>query len=116
MDNIYISIDLNYDTLRIFKSAIKEMNTPKYVRLLIHEDGKSIMLEPYDRKTLTSFKVPKQLYDERSSMRIYSKKLCEIIAHLCGWNSNQTYRVPGKLFKKQGIVLFDLTKAICMTI
>ena len=116
MDNIYISIYLYQDTIHIFKSVIKALNNPKYIRLLIHETGNSLLLESYDKKSLTSFKTPDRLNDDKSNMRIYSKKLCDILTELMGWNKNQTYRIPGIVLKNKGNVIFDLTKANCLTI
>ena len=113
MDNgTYISVYLYDNTVHIYKSAIKEMQNPKFIRFLVHEDGKSLIMQPYDRKTQTSFKVPSGLFDGNKSMRVYSKKFCKALSQMQGWNNDDTYRVPGKVYRSQRIVMFDLTQAI----
>lgn len=108
----YISVYLYDDTVHIFKSTLKKMQCPKFIRFLVHENGKSLIMEPYDRKTQTSFKVPSGLFDGDKSMRVYSKKFCAALSQMQGWNNRDTYRIPGKVFRSQRIVMFDLTQAI----
>lgn len=108
----YISVYLYDDAIHIFKSTIKKLQNPKFVRFLVHENGKSLIMEPYDSKTQTSFKVPPGLFDGNKSMRVYSKKFCTALSQMQGWNNRDTYRIPGRVFQTQRIVMFDLTQAV----
>jgi len=45
-------------------------------------------------------------------MEIYSLKLCNLISNTRGWEQNQSYRVPGKLYEDKNYIVFDLTKAL----
>lgn len=41
---------------------------PKFIRFRINEDATSLLLEPFDRITLTSFRVSSKLDDEEGKM------------------------------------------------
>ena len=105
------TVYLKSNTIHVFKSAIRSIGNPNYVRLFIHEDGKTILMKSYDKKSQISIKVPRNLSDEKNNMRIHSKSFCYALAKSQGWDWQYSYRVPGIANKEQGIVIFDLTKA-----
>jgi len=73
-------------------------------------------MEAYDKKELTSFKVPQKLFSDSkgTSMRIHSKRLCSLLAMRMGWNVTKSYRIPGDIFLKHQMVIFDLSKAVVL--
>ncbi len=107
----YISFYLSSNTIRIFKSAIRVLGEPAFIQFKVHTDGKSMIVQPYDRITLTSFRVPKNLFDDNGSMEIHSKGLCRLLANQRGWNTDCSYRIRGRLIEQQGLAVFDLTTA-----
>ena len=46
----YISFYLNSSRIHIFRKAIKEIGNPKFIRFLVKEDGKSMIMEAYIKK------------------------------------------------------------------
>ncbi len=44
-------------------------------------------------------------------MEIRSQKLCRIMQSRLNWDETQSYRIPGKTYPQQRIVVFDLTAA-----
>ncbi len=112
-ESTYISLCLKSGNIRIFKKAIRFMDNPKFIRFSINEEGTLLAVEPYYKRTLTSFKVPSDLYSDNGSMRVYSKKLCSIIYREMKWDENKLYRVPGRIISKDKIGIFDLKKAEC---
>ncbi len=112
MDDLtYISIHLQSGSIRVFKKAIRRMGNPKYIRFSINSENKLLAVEPYHKRTLTSFKVPQDLYSDNGSMRVYSKKLCSIIYSEMSWNMTRLYRIPGEIILKDQIGIFNLKKA-----
>lgn len=111
-DVAYVSFYMRSNTIRIFKSTIRAMGTPKFIRLRIHETEGTMIIEPYDRITFSSFRVPFPLNDSKEGMDIHSKRFIRIVAALMRWDMEQTYRVTGKLYGKLKIVKFDLVQAV----
>ena len=76
----YVSFYMRSNTIRIFKSTIRAMGTPKFIRLRIHETEGTMIIEPYDRITFSSFRVPFPLNDSKEGMDIHSKRFIRIVA------------------------------------
>ena len=64
-DDPCFTVYLKSNTIHVFKSAIRSIGNPNYVRLFIHEDGKTILMKSYDKKSQISIKVPRNLSDEK---------------------------------------------------
>ncbi len=71
-----------------------------------------MIIEPYDRITFSSFRVPFPLNDSKEGMDIHSKRFIRIVAALMRWDMERTYRVSGELYGKLKIVKFDLVQAV----
>lgn len=107
----YLSLYLRANTIYIFRSAIKILDYPPYIRFLISQDGTQLLLERYDRKSLTSFKIPKNFDSSSHGIRVVSKKFCMILASIQNWDPQKSYRVPGKVFPASKVIRFDLSQA-----
>lgn len=107
-----ISFYLANSTIRIFKSTIRFMEEPKYIRFRVSEDRRSMILEPYHKKTFTSFKIPKNLFEYGGSMQVHSKAFCDLLAAQLNWDTDCSYRIVGGLIHKpKKMAIFDLTSA-----
>ena len=106
-DKTSLSVYLRSNTIRVYKSTIRMLGTPKYIQFRVHSDGNSIIVLPYPKQTFTSFRVPKNIYDEDTDMEVHSKMLCEIIAQKHNWDKEYSYRVPGRYVPEQNIVIYD---------
>ncbi len=84
---------------------------PKFIRFRINEDATALLLEPFDRITLTSFRVSVKLDDDEGKMEVYSKPFVRGLSQQLGWENGKSYRVPGKVLTQQGVVLYDLKQA-----
>lgn len=112
MSNVNISFYLKSGGIRIFSDALKKIGSPSRICLLLSKDGKSLLITPYEKRDLKSHRVPNDVYCNSGKMEIYSLKLCEYISHLRNWESNISYRVPGKVLPEKNYIVYDLTKAI----
>lgn len=107
----YISFYLSTSRIHIFRSTIKDIGNPKFVRFLVKEDGKSMIMEAYYKKDFQSHRVPKVSDNSRWEMEIRSLPLCTLIQNRLNWKAGQSYRIPGKTYSQQRLVVFDLTSA-----
>ena len=111
MDETCVSFYLRQNRIRVFRQTITAIGNPRFIRFMIKKDGSSLILLPYNKKTFQSLRVPKTANYNRWSMEISSKPLCLLLAHHLGWERSNSYRVPGKIYKRQPLVLFDLSMA-----
>jgi len=111
-ESAYISFYLKSGSILIFKSSIERLDCPDYIKFMVHQNGKSMLMIPYDKKCLTSFKTAKRSWKTGKSIIVHSKKFCEILAYRLGWDTDYSYRVPGKFDSELGAMVFDLSKAL----
>lgn len=110
-ETTYVSFYLGSNTIRIFKSTVRFLGTPKFIQFRVNGDLSSLILVPQSKNSLTNHRVSQNIYAVTGSMEIHSKALCGLLAARCHWDTQRSYRVPGKLIDAQKIVLFDLSKA-----
>lgn len=114
MHDTYISFYLSGGRLHIQPEALRKIGCPPYVRFLLSEDGKSMIMEPYNRKVFASMRVPKGLYsksDKRSRMEVKCAPFCRLMANHLGWDAYSSYRIQGKVYPNQRIAKYDLQTA-----
>lgn len=99
----------------MFVKALREIGRPKYVRFLINKDDMKLLMQPHDRKEFISFRVPSSVYginySQRRSFVIRSRAFCGLMASWQNWDKSLSYRVSGKIYPKQNVVVFDLKQA-----
>ena len=111
MDETYVSFYLRQNRIRIFRQTITAVGNPRFIRFMIKRDGSSLILLPYNKKTFQSLRVPETANYGRWNMEIGSKPLCLLLAHHLGWELSRSYRIPGKVYELQPLVLFHLSQA-----
>ena len=114
MHDTHLSFYLSGGRLHIFPEALRGIGSPAYVRFLLSNDGKSMIMEPYDRKVFASFRVPKGVYEKtekRYRMEFKCTPFCRMMAHHLNWDMGQSYRIKGRIYPSQRIVKFDLQSA-----
>lgn len=89
------------------------MDNPDFIQFSVNEEGTLLAVEPYHRKTFTSFVIPRNLYSHSGAMIVYSKSLCALLYNRLNWNEDKLYRIPGKILKEQKAAVFYLTNAVC---
>lgn len=116
-ENTFISFYLKTSTIRVFKKAIKLIEYPSYVRFLIHPIRLQIAMTAYNKKKLTSFRVPVRLLNDETnvSLCIHSKRLCLLVSQKMGWEAEKSYRVPGRRMMGKKAFVFNLNEAYEVT-
>lgn len=111
MNETYISFYLRSNRIHVFTNALREIGEPSRICFLIGENGHSLLMAPYRKRDFRSHNVPRDVYSGCDSMEISSMKLCRIIAFIHNWDIKQSYRVPGKIFSDEQVVIFNLDGA-----
>lgn len=112
-NNTRISFYLRKNTVRVFTSALRALDKPKYVRFLINPDTLKMAMTEYWQKEFTSFRVSRKIFEDSKgkSLRIRSKKFCDLIANRMNWDPDRSYWVEGRIYPDQKVVVYDLTSA-----
>ena len=106
----YISFYLATFRIHIFSKTIIEIGNPKFIRFLVKDDGKSMIMEAYHKKDFQSHRVPKRT-DGRWEMEVRSYPLCGLLKNRLQWEEGKSYRIPGKTYPRQKLAVFDLSAA-----
>lgn len=78
----------------------------------MNKDKTLLAIEPFAKKTLTSFEVPDNLIKDNMSMCVYSTVLCDSLYKTMNWDEKELYRIPGTVLYNDRIAVFELQKAI----
>lgn len=93
--------------IRIFRSTIKELGDPKYIRFLFNPEKRTLAVQATSRKEAECFRVPK--YNSKDwDFKICSVQMLRMIWKVCGCNENDTYRAAGTHYPEYDLVEFDL--------
>lgn len=78
---------------------------------MLERSGETLLIAPYEKRSFKSHAVPREVYNGTDSMEISSMKLCRSIADLHRWETNHSYRIPGKVLPEKRVVVFNLKAA-----
>lgn len=107
----FLSITNNGVTFN--KSVVLKLGKPEFAQLLIDEDDKQLAIRACEQNDDGSNKFyNKNRKGTALAVRWNSKDLLATIERITGWNLKQAgYRVTGKYFPEDKLVLFDLKQA-----
>ena len=117
-EKTFISFYLKSSTIRVFTKSVKLLEYPKYVRLLINPTKLQLAMTAYNRKELTSFRVPNGLLNDEcknTSLCFHSKMLCSLVSAKMGWIPGKSYRIPGASLNGNKGFVFYLSDAFEVT-
>lgn len=93
------------------KVSLTALNNCERICFLLAQDGKTLLMQPHKNRDFISHKVPREVYESKRSFEISSCNLCRILADIHGWDSERSYRAPGRIAGNSNGVLFFLDKA-----
>lgn len=100
----------------MYADAIRFLGKPNYIRFLLNKDGSSMLMEPYHKKEFQSIRVHKDLDREPQKLQFRCRPLCRLMAYTLTWETEKSYRIPGRYVPAQGVVVFDMTKATVISL
>ena len=113
MRDTYISFYLGSGRVHVLRETLRGIGNPAFVRFLLSEDGRHMVMTPYNRKVFASMRVPKGVYTSSNPnirLEFPCMPFCRLMAHHLNWESGQSYRIEGKIYPGQKLVKFDLQR------
>ena len=108
-------IPIKTGTIRIFRSTIKELSDPKYIRFLFNPEKRTLAVQAAKRKEAECFRVPE--YNPKDwDFKICSIQMQRMIWKVCDWSENATYRIAGTHYPEYNLVEFDLKQAVVVQV
>lgn len=99
--------------IRIFRSTIKRLGEPKYIRFLFNPEKQLFAVQASDRKDSECFYVPKCSENDWNFV-INSIPMLRIIWKVCKWDEEKSYRISGTYHAECNLVVFDLKQAVTL--
>ena len=94
----------------IYKSTLRALGNPNYVRLLPNPSRKRLALQVCNQKEMGAIHIPKR-NTKGKPIIICSLVIQRILWDIGDWDKDKNYRIYGKLFPKNEIVEFILADA-----
>ena len=107
----FISFYLKSSRIHVFIDSLRAMGNPRRICFMLDDDGRELVLKPYDKTDLKSHAVPIKVYNGAKGMEVSSQKLCRLIAARHQWDTGKTYRVPGIIYPSMNCTIFALREA-----
>lgn len=104
-----ISLSLKRRRMLIYRSTLKEIGEPGFIRLLVNRRQKRVAVQCCEEIDKDSYRIPP--YDSWDQFEITSLKFINMIYKMGGWNMNKTYRIFGYPVSDYRLVLFCLKDA-----
>lgn len=105
-----LCIDLKKNRIRIHRCTLQMIGNPEYIQLLINPEEKKIAVKRSTRNDRPSYRMH---INSPECCELYStyfmEKLMSVGTHL---ETNQSYRLYGKISAKDGIAFFSLNESI----
>ena len=101
--------------IRIFRSTIKELGDPRYIRFLFNPEKRTLAVQSVSRKEAECFRVPKY-NPENWEFKISSVPMLRMIWKTCDWDTEKTYRLTGICHSEYNLVEFDMKQATVLTV
>lgn len=111
MPDSYISFYLKANRVHVFIDVLRGLGSPSRICLMIEENGRTLLIAPYEKRDFKSHAVPPEAYKGAGGIEVSSMRLCQIIARLHHWDAERSYRVPGTIYPEKEVAIFRLTGA-----
>ena len=104
-----ISFYLRTGTIRLHRSTIRGLNNPSFVRFLLSDDHKTLIVQPYSKEDFCSVRLRAYKMGSPDKSEIRSTGLCEHIARINGWGPKSSYRIYGKTVTNTSMAVFEFS-------
>lgn len=101
-----ISFSLKRGRLLVYRSTLKSLGEPGFIRLLVNKKEKRIAVQSCEEIDKDSYHVP--TYDNWEQFEITSMKFINMIYKMASWDKQKTYRMYGYPVPRYHLVLFCL--------
>lgn len=104
-----ISFFLKRGRILIYRTALKAIGSPRFIRLLVSRKDKRIAVQCCEEIDRDSYAIP--AYDTWDQFEISSTKFIGLIYKLAKWDQDKNYRILGYAVEKYHLILYCLDEA-----
>lgn len=111
-----ITIDIRKGRIRIYKTTLRLLGRPNYIRLLVNPSISFLVVEPLSAPKDSYHRIDWRMLDGKNSCELYSNYLIQCLVKSCtNWEDSdnmENYRISGKYYTKDNIAAFDFKEAV----
>ena len=115
MTTPYITLDFRKGRIRIYRSTLKLLDNPDYIRLLVNPEKNIIAVQVSDVNEARGFRAAGIHVDSQKNFDLSSHALAEQLRPCWQWEEGKSYRLSGKVVKGMDIVVFDFNTSVCVS-
>lgn len=93
-------------------TAAAELGYPEYVSCLASDDGRYMALQANPPMQLQDVAIPFWNDDTRKSIPLRAKSVVKALRRELAWDDKAARKTNGILFRKEGVLMFDLQRAV----
>lgn len=110
--DIYITIDLNDDLIRIPRVTINELGCPEFIELLIHPAKRTLAIRACSQGGAHTHRIKSTLLDSDESFELHSRFLMKSLNNICeNLIEGKSFRIKGKIYEQRALAVFLLEDA-----
>lgn len=104
-----ITFSLKRGRILIYRTALKAIGSPRFIRLLVSRKDKRIAVQCCEEIDRDSYAIP--AYETWEQFEIASTKFISLIYKLTKWDPDKNYRIYGYAVEKYHLILYCLDEA-----
>lgn len=112
MNDACIVVDFRKSRIRIFKRTLLELQNPKYVRLLVNPNEKTVAVQVTDFTDTRAHRVPNIGIESVRCYEIYSRSLLSELSDCGDWDQSHSYKIHASACLDQQCVVFKMDQAV----
>ena len=110
--DIYITIDLNDDLIRIPRVTINELGYPEFIELLIHPAKRTLAIRACSQGGVHTHRIKSTLLDTDESFELHSRFLMKSLNKICeNLIEGKSFRIKGRMYEHKTLAVFLLEDA-----
>lgn len=110
---IYITIDLNDDLIRIPRVTINELGCPEFIQLLIHPEKRTLAIRTCSQGGAHTHRIKSALLNSEESYELHSRFLMKSLNQICGnLTEGKSFRIKGRMYEHKTLAVFLLEEAV----
>ena len=111
----HITLDFRKGRIRIYRSTLKLMNSPEYIRLLVNPEQQIIAIQASNVNEARAFRSAGIHVDSQRNFDLFSRALTDQLRLCWRWESGKSYRLSGRVVRGMDIVAFNFDTSVCIS-
>ena len=111
----YITLDFRKGRIRIYRSTLKMIDCPDYIRLLVNPERQVIAVQASDVNEARALRSAGIRIDSQKDFYLNSRSLTDQLRSCWRWEARKSYRLSGRVIKGKDVVTFDFESSVCVS-